>query len=84
MAHLYILKSQTADRFYIGSTNDLVRRLSEHARGHSAYTRGRGPWILVYQEAYESLPLARQRERQVKSWKSRQAMDQLIAGSAHG
>lgn len=44
MAFLYILESETTGRFYIGSTNDLERRLAEHARGCSLATRDRGPW----------------------------------------
>src|SRR5216684_5991134 len=43
MAFVYILQSETTGRFYIGSTDDLERRLAEHLRGHSPATRGRGP-----------------------------------------
>jgi hypothetical protein len=31
-------------------------------------TRGRGPWLLVYREDFETLPEAWRRERQLKSW----------------
>jgi hypothetical protein len=55
MAFVYILRSETTHRFYIGSTNDLTRRQDEHTRGHSLATRGRGPWKLVYLERCESL-----------------------------
>jgi hypothetical protein len=34
MAFLYILQSDTTERFYVGSTPALERRLSEHLRGH--------------------------------------------------
>jgi putative endonuclease len=70
MAFVYILQSESTQRFYIGSTNDLQRRLSEHARDHSLATRGRGPWILVHQENHPTLASARQRERAIKNWKS--------------
>lgn len=78
MATVYILKSRTSGRLYIGSTSHLARRLEEHARGHSPYTRDRGPWDLVYQEEYVKLPEARRRERQLKSWKSHRSIQDLI------
>jgi len=78
MATVYILKSQTSGRFYIGSTSDLIRRLEEHARGHSPYTRDRGPWDLVYQEDCLELAEARRQERQLKSWKSPRSIQELI------
>ena len=79
MACLYILQSQANRRFYIGSTTDLERRLAEHARGQTPSTRGRGPWQLVYQEEFPSLRLARQREQQLKAWKSHAAVAELVA-----
>ena len=32
MACVYILQSEASQRFYIGSTTDLTRRLEEHGR----------------------------------------------------
>jgi len=69
MPCLYILQSLTAGKYYVG-TDDLERRLSEHQRCHSPYTRGRGPRRLVYQEPHADLQAARKREREVKLWKS--------------
>jgi predicted GIY-YIG superfamily endonuclease len=84
MAHVYILLSASTGRFYVGATVDLARRLSEHARGHSPYTRGRGPWQIVFQEEFPSLAEARQREREIKNWKSHQAIKALIATNPSG
>ncbi len=81
MAFLYILESETTGRFYMGSTDDLERRLSEHLRGHSPATRGRGPWKLVYKEQFESLLEARRRELQIKRWKSAKVIQALIQSS---
>lgn len=80
MAVAYILKSQSTGRFYIGSTLDLRRRLAEHQRDQSPYSRNRGPWDLVYSQHYATLPEARQRERQIKSWKSHRSVQELIDG----
>jgi putative endonuclease len=79
MATLYILQSKTTQRFYVGSTNDLVRRMEEHRRGHSLATRGRGLWELVYQEHFESLADARRRELEIKRWRSAKTIAALIA-----
>jgi putative endonuclease len=80
MAWLYILQSKSTGRFYIGSTNELARRISEHNRQHSLATRGRGPWELVYQEPYEALLEARRRELEIKRWKSAARIRELIQG----
>ena len=79
MAWLYVLQSESSGRYYVGSTGDLSRRLSEHDRHHSLATRGRGPWKLVHQEQFGTLLEARRRERQVKAWKSSKMIANLIA-----
>jgi putative endonuclease len=81
MAFVYILQSEATGRFYVGSTSDLDRRLSEHARNHTPSTRNRGPWKLVHQEAFPSLAEARRREYEIKRWKSARMMRALIQGS---
>jgi predicted GIY-YIG superfamily endonuclease len=53
-AYFYILQSQTSGKFYVGSTDDLDRRLSEHARNHTPSNRGRGPWTCVPAEEIAS------------------------------
>ena len=42
MFTVYVLKNNKTGRHYIGSTNDLVRRLLEHNRGHTRSTRQGG------------------------------------------
>jgi predicted GIY-YIG superfamily endonuclease len=45
MKYVYILQSQKdPERFYIGSTNDLKRRLKEHNLGKSIHTNKFIPW----------------------------------------
>lgn len=80
MFTVYILRSSISGRHYIGSTNDLVRRLSEHNRGHTKSTRQKGNWEVIYTEEYvESLEASR-RERQIKSYKGGNGFKKLIAG----
>lgn len=78
MAWVYILQSQSTGRYYVGSTNNLDRRLGENHRSHSRATRGRGPWTLVHREAFPTLIEARRRELEIKKWKSSKAIAFLI------
>jgi putative endonuclease len=84
MAFVYILQSQSSGRYYIGSTNDLHRLLSEHHRNHTPSTRGRGPWTLVHQEKFATLIDARRRERQIKSWKSHRTIAEFVKATHSG
>jgi len=84
MSYVYILESVSTGQFYIGSTTDLTRRLAEHQRGHTPSTRNRGPWKLVYQEEHPTLGEARRRERQLKGWKSRRSLKELIHTRSSG
>jgi len=46
--HVYILKSQSsADRFYVGRTSHLKRRLKEHNSGKADATYKHRPWSIV-------------------------------------
>jgi putative endonuclease len=81
MPCVYILQSLTTGKYDVGSTVDLERRLSEHQRHHSPYTRGRGPWQLVYHEHHADLQAARKREDEIKGWKSHARIADWIARS---
>jgi len=78
---VYVLRSSRNGRLYTGSTNDLERRLSEHQRGHSVYTRHAGPFELVYSEEYETRLEARRRELFLKSGRGRRELASLISGA---
>lgn len=66
MFALYVLKSLKDDDLYIGSTNNLKRRLLEHNSGKVFSTRLRTPFKLVYCELYKSESDARRREHNLK------------------
>ena len=59
---------ECADKtLYTGITNDLDRRMAEHAAGKGArYTRGRGPFRLVYRETCQNRAEAARRETAIK------------------
>lgn len=75
MYYLYILKSKKDEQLYVGSTNDLRRRLSEHNSGKVQSTMSRRPFELRYYEAYTSEGDARGREMSLK--KDGRALSQL-------
>lgn len=63
---VYILKCGD-DSLYTGYTNDLENRLNKHKEGNGAkYTRGRGPFQVVFVEKFSSKEEAMQREYQIK------------------
>lgn len=78
MCYLYILKNQITGRFYIGSTNNLDRRLKQHRKGYTRTTRVLKIYDLVYKEEYNSIIKARLREKKLKSYKSRKYIEWLI------
>ena len=79
---VYILYSKVIDRFYVGYTNDLERRLAEHNRMKGKYTDSGIPWNLVYSEIYSTKTQAMQREKFIKLKKSRTFIESLISSSA--
>jgi predicted GIY-YIG superfamily endonuclease len=50
MYSVYVLRSQSCSRLYVGSTSNLERRIQQHNENLAAATKNRGPWRLVYQE----------------------------------
>lgn len=66
MFYVYILKSRIDNDLYVGSTNDLKRRLQEHNEGKSFSTAPRKPFTLIYYEAYKDESDAREREHSLK------------------
>jgi len=67
MFYVYVLQSESDDGLYIGFSTDLRRRLKEHRAGESFATAYRGPWRLIYYEAYLEEADALGRERFLKS-----------------
>jgi putative endonuclease len=78
MFTLYILYSKSIDNYYVGYTNDIDRRLSEHNRKKGKFTDRGIPWILVYTENFENKEQAMEKERQIKRKKSRSFIIEMI------
>ena len=70
--------------YYIGLTNDLVKRFAEHVQAVylQCYTRNRRPLKLVYYETMPFLKEVQARETQLKKW-SRKKKEALIKQDYH-
>ncbi|OHA46065.1 MAG: excinuclease ABC subunit C [Candidatus Terrybacteria bacterium RIFCSPLOWO2_01_FULL_44_24] len=65
--YTYILESKKDKRWYTGFTLDLRKRFNEHNANLDTWTKGRGPFKLIYYEACINKQDARQREKYLKS-----------------
>ena len=77
----YILKSKKDGKLYTGSTKDLRKRLNQHNKGLSTYTKGRGPFNLIYYESCLSEEKARSRELFLKSGMGKRYLKNRLGAS---
>ena len=78
MLKIYILKSSISNKYYIGHTQNLDKRLERHNTGFSQYTKKFMPWKLIYTEDFETRGEAIKREKQIKRYKGGEAFKRLI------
>ena len=70
--YTYVLQSLKDLNFYVGYTNNLVKRIEEHNKGKVASTKNRVPLKLIYWEGCLNQQDARRREKYLKtSWGKR-------------
>jgi len=69
--YTYIIQSEKTDGLYIGSTNNLQDRLIRHNTDRNTYTKGKGPWNLLYSASFDSRSEAVQLEFYLKGKKSK-------------
>lgn len=68
--HVYILASGKDGTLYVGVTNDLVRRVSEHRAGTAdGFTKKYAVHRLIHFEAFDDINLAIAREKKLKRWR---------------
>ncbi len=65
--YVYVLQSKKDGKWYTGLTKDLRKRLSEHNANITGWTKGRGPFELIYYEACKNGKDAQARELYLKS-----------------
>ena len=76
--HVYIIFSKSLDKYYVGYSVDLVKRLAEHNTGISTFTAAAQDWELKYKESFNTRSLAMKREKEIKKNKSRKYIKWLI------
>ncbi|MEW5844426.1 MAG: GIY-YIG nuclease family protein [Bacteroidota bacterium] len=62
----YILFSNSKNKFYVGSTSDLQRRLSEHNSRQTKSTKFGVPWELIYFKESDTKSNAARLESKIK------------------
>jgi putative endonuclease len=72
---VYLIKSKSNNKIYIGFTSNLKKRLTQHNENKGGFTKGKGPWNIVYCEFYKSKEDAETREKRLKYFG--QALGQL-------
>ena len=78
--YLYILKSLSSEKYYIGISQNPERRLYYHNNFEKGFTSRYRPWEIVYTKEFASKELAISAERKIKKWKSRTMIGKLVAG----
>ena len=78
--YVYILQSLKDNKYYIGSTSNVDKRLQFHNAGLQRSTKPRIPFKLVYKEELPDKTTALKREKQIKSFKGGRAFQRLISG----
>lgn len=77
---VYAIFNKEANKFYIGQTVDVNRRLTEHNehvyKGYTSWFPGK--WVLIYQESVATRQEALKREKQLKSGNGRLFVKSLI------
>jgi putative endonuclease len=68
MYRVYVIQNEEG-RFYIGLTDDVIRRVNDHNAGVSTWTHYRGPWQLRWTSEAMSLGEARKLENFLKKQK---------------
>jgi len=78
---IYILYSQSRDRYYIGSCANVEQRLIRHNAGATLSTKSGRPWLVVYTETHPTKTEALKREINLKKMKSRVYLEEMIKKS---
>ena len=76
--YVYFLQSIKDGSYYIGVTSNIEIRLKEHNSGLSKSTAPKRPWVLRRIERYPDITSAYQRERFLKTKKSRKIIEKIL------
>ena len=77
--YVYVLQSINFDRTYVGFTKHVLKRLSQHNKGHTTSTKPYLPWKILFFEEFSSKEEALKREKFLKTGKGREFIKQYKA-----
>jgi putative endonuclease len=80
MFYVYILRSISSGKYYIGQSENPERRLEYHNTLEKGFTARYRPWELVWKRCYDTRSEAIITERKIKSWKSHTRIEELVNG----
>ena len=80
MFYIYILESLKSKQYYIGQTNSLEKRIKDHNRGKDHSSKIGLPWKLKTYKICATRSEAMILERKLKNLKSREKLNNYIAG----
>ncbi len=63
---VYILQSLSTQRFYVGQTHNLSKRLEEHNSELAGHTKKEQPWKIIWSHEVDTRPEALQLEKKIK------------------
>ncbi len=78
MYFVYVLKSLRFKKSYVGFTNNIERRLTEHNSGKQYYTKRYMPWVIIHKECYDTKEVAVRREKFLKTASGRRFLKTLF------
>lgn len=77
--YVYMLKSLKNGKYYVGISEDIIRRLKEHNSGKLKTTLKNKPYIIVFKKEYDNYETARKHEIWLKK-KSIEYKDKVAQG----
>jgi putative endonuclease len=80
---VYVIQNREG-KFYIGLSDHVDRRVQQHNIGVSKWTRGKGPWTLIWQSKMMSLSKARKLELLLKRQKGGDGFYRIISSRRSG
>ena len=76
LGFIYIMSNAARTTFYIGVTNNLLRRVNEHKNKKiDGFSSKYNCIDIVYYEFFEKISSAIEREKQLKNWKREWKID---------
>lgn len=82
---VYVLRSETTGKTYVGQTNDLPKRIAQHNDPDFRLTlhtkRNAGPWVIIHSEDYNTRLEAMRREKYLKSGQGREWLRANLPGA---